>query len=70
MSTTTRHERCQADEDLSTLERMTASQRLGAAQANRLSRHQLWVWATHFPDEVPLVNGELPWIALGLADID
>jgi hypothetical protein len=49
---------------------LTPERRLAGYQAGLLTRHQLSLWATHFPDEIPLVNGELPWIALGLADID
>jgi hypothetical protein len=32
--------------------------------------HELHVWAALWPDEVPLVNGELPWIVATLADLD
>ena len=28
------------------------------------------LWVATYPDEAPLVNGELEWIALGLADLD
>jgi hypothetical protein len=44
--------------------------RLAEYRAGRFSRHQLTLWATHYPAEVPLVNGELEWIALSLADLD
>jgi len=50
------------------LTRMTAEQRCrAAADFNRAERA---VWAARYPNEVPLVNGELPWIALDLADLD
>lgn len=52
------------------LERMGPEQRLAAARAGRFSRAERGAWAARYPDEVPLVNGELPWIALGLADLD
>lgn len=44
--------------------------RLAEYRAGLMGRHQLTLWATHFPEEVPLVNGELPWIALAAADLD
>jgi hypothetical protein len=46
------------------LERMGYERRLAAYRAGRLTRRQRTVWAARFPDEVPLVNGELEWIAL------
>ena len=52
------------------LERMSPEQRLRAARKGRLSRAELTLWAAHYPDEVPLVNGEHAWIALRLADLD
>lgn len=57
------------DAFLARLERMTSEERI------RASRYQFkaWerqVWAGHFLDEVPLVNGEVEWIALRLADLD
>lgn len=35
-----------------------------ALAATEFSRCELWIWARHFPAEVPLINGEYPWIAL------
>lgn len=57
------------DAFLARLDRMTPEERI------RASRYQFkaWerqVWASHFPDEVPLVNDEVEWIALRLADLD
>jgi hypothetical protein len=49
---------------------MTPEQRLKAARKGRLSRGELTLWAALYPEEVPLVNGEVEWIALGLADLD
>ncbi|HWO15237.1 MAG TPA: hypothetical protein VNM89_00810 [Solirubrobacterales bacterium] len=37
---------------------MSPEQRLRAARRGRLSRAELTLWAAHYPDEVPLVNGE------------
>jgi hypothetical protein len=28
------------------------------------------VWAAHYPDEIPLVNGEIEWLALRLVDLE
>jgi len=36
--------------------------RLAAFTAGELSVHELHVWAALYPEEVPLINGELPWI--------
>jgi hypothetical protein len=49
---------------------LTREERLADYRADLFRRHQLSLWATHFPNEPPLINGELPWIALGLADLD
>jgi hypothetical protein len=49
---------------------LTPQGRLADYRAGLFTRHQLSLWATHYPDEIPLVNGELPWIALNLADHD
>jgi hypothetical protein len=60
-----------ADRDcLIHLSSLTREQRLADYRAGLLSRRQLYLWATNFPEEIPLVNGELPWIALGLADLE
>jgi hypothetical protein len=55
---------------LSDLSGLTRECRLANYRAGLYTRHQLSLWATNFPEEVPFVNGELPWIALGLADLD
>lgn len=44
--------------------------RLEAYRSGSLSRSELTLWASTFPEEVPTVNGELEWIALALADLD
>jgi hypothetical protein len=41
--------------------------RLDAYREGDLDRAQLGAWAARFPDEIPLVNDELPWIAATLA---
>lgn len=43
--------------------------RLAAYRAGELSRYQLEIWAANAPQEVPLVNGELSWIAAKLVDV-
>jgi hypothetical protein len=55
---------------LADLARMTPKQRLAAARCGTFNRAQRALWASIYPDDVPLVNGELEWIALGLADLD
>lgn len=52
------------------LARLGSAGRLAAYRAGKLDRHQRSVWAARYPDEPPLVNGELEWIALSLADLD
>jgi hypothetical protein len=49
---------------------LTPAQRLAAYRAGRFTHHHLTLWARHYPDEIPLINDELPWIAIGLADLD
>lgn len=52
------------------LARMDPEQRLAAARSGRFSRGERALWAARYPEEAPLINGELAWIALGLADLD
>lgn len=47
---------------------MDAKRRLRAA--GEFDHWELAVWSTHYPEEVPLVNGEFAWIACNLADFD
>lgn len=49
--------------------RYSRRERLAAYRAGELTRYQLDVWAANAPHEVPLVNGELPWIAAKLIDV-
>jgi hypothetical protein len=44
------------------LDAMGHARRLAAYEGGRLSLAELHVWAALWPEEVPLVNGELPWI--------
>ena len=60
---------CDAERRIETfvswLRRLSSRQRL--AVAGEFGRCELWIWARYFSEEVPLVNGELPWIAVNLA---
>jgi hypothetical protein len=58
------------DQVLQRLHAMSEAQRLRCYRDGGLTHHERALWAAHFPDEVPLVNGELEWIALALADLD
>lgn len=54
---------------LARLRRMSAEERLRAAR-HEFDRWQRSIWAGHYPDEAPIVNGEVEWIARRLADLD
>jgi hypothetical protein len=54
---------------LAQLARMSTEERLRAAR-HEFDRRQRSIWAGRYPEEVPTVNGEVEWIALGLADLD
>jgi len=43
--------------------------RLAAFERGELTRAELNAWAALWPEEVPRINDELPWIAATLADI-
>jgi hypothetical protein len=43
---------------------MSPEERLRAYRAGRLTRVQRTAWAAAYPEEVPIVNDELEWIAL------
>jgi hypothetical protein len=49
---------------------MTPDRRRVAYQSGELTRAELFAWAALFPEEVPLIDGELPWIVATLADLD
>lgn len=61
--------RCR-EASLSRLARMSKEERIRAARHGGFDRWQRSLWAARYPEEVPLVNGEYEWIALGLADLD
>jgi hypothetical protein len=52
------------------LRRMSAEERIRASRHGGFSRWERRVWAARYPEEVPLLNDEFEWIALGLADLD
>lgn len=52
------------------LDRLGPEGRISSYRKGRLSAHQLAAWATRYPDEVPIVNGEFEWIGITLADLD
>ncbi len=54
---------------LARLARMSEQERVRAARFE-FDRWERTVWAGRYPDEVPFVNGEIEWIALGSADLD
>jgi len=45
---------------------MTPERRLAAFAEGELRRAELAAWAALYPEEIPLVNGELPWIVATL----
>jgi hypothetical protein len=47
---------------------ISVAERRQAFESGSFSRGELSLWASSYPDEVPLANGELPWIAPGLLD--
>ncbi|HXS33137.1 MAG TPA: hypothetical protein VN758_05105 [Solirubrobacterales bacterium] len=52
------------------LARLGTSGRLAQYRAGNLDRAELSVWAARYPEEVPIVNGEVEWIGYKLADLD
>lgn len=51
------------------LRRMSEEERVRASRFS-FTLWELNAWAAHYPDEVPMVNGEFEWIALTLADAE
>jgi hypothetical protein len=45
------------------LDRMTPVERLRAYRSATFTRRERTIWAARFPEEAPLLNGELEWIA-------
>lgn len=62
-------DRDRLDAFLARLARMTPEERIRASRYS-FKAWERQVWAGHYPDEVPLVNGEVEWITLRLADLD
>lgn len=52
------------------LDSLGTQRRLAAYRAGSFDRADLFAWAARYPDEPPIVNGELEWIASTLADLD
>lgn len=59
-----------ADDFIDRLGRMGFQQRLAAYRSGEFSRRERAIWAARFPEEVPLLNGELEWIAMSMVDLD
>jgi hypothetical protein len=55
---------------LARLSNLGTAGRLARYRAGDLDRADVAVWAAHFPEEIPTVNGEVEWIAYKLADLD
>jgi hypothetical protein len=58
------------DSFASVLNRMTTAERISASRHGGFTRWERWVWVARYPEEVPLVNGEVEWIACNMADLD
>jgi hypothetical protein len=52
------------------LDRMTRVERLRAYRSGTFDRREVATWSARYPEEAPLLNGELEWIARDLADLD
>jgi hypothetical protein len=52
------------------LDRMAPIERLRAYRSGAFDRREAAIWAARFPEEAPLLNGELEWIARDMADLD
>ncbi|HEY4779225.1 MAG TPA: hypothetical protein VIH47_06510 [Solirubrobacterales bacterium] len=55
---------------LARLARMRVEERIRASREGGFTAWERAVWAARYPGQVPLINGEFEWIALGLADLD
>lgn len=58
------------DPFLARLDRMSPRQRVAEYRGGGFTRQERTVWACRYPEEVPVVNGEVEWIALASADLD
>jgi hypothetical protein len=54
---------------LARLARMSEEERITASRYS-FTRWERHVWAARYPEEVPLINGEVEWIALRLPDLE
>ena len=57
------------DAFLARLDRMTPEERVRASRYSFTSWERR-VWAGRYPDDVPLINGEVEWIALRSVDCE
>ncbi len=48
------------------LDSLSPARRRESAAAGEFNRRQLMAWAALHPEEIPLIGGELPWIAVDL----
>jgi hypothetical protein len=51
------------EERLTTLWKMTVSERINAMRKGELSLEQCAAWAARYPEQVPLLNGEFEYLA-------
>jgi hypothetical protein len=54
---------------LARLTRMSVEERVRASRYEFTTRERT-IWAGRFPEEVPLINGELEWIAARSPELD
>jgi hypothetical protein len=53
-----------------TLASLDAATRQGIYLSGGFTPVERNLWACHYPEEVPILNGEFEWIALSMADLD
>lgn len=63
-------ERIAASATAARLEDLGSAGRRRIYEAGEMSRAERFAWAARYPEEVPMVNGEVEWIARRLADLD
>jgi hypothetical protein len=49
---------------------MSYEERVRAYRSGALTAHELAVAAGRLPEQMPLLNGEFEWIAIGLVDLE
>jgi hypothetical protein len=57
------------DGRLEALWRMTPNERIAAMRRGDLSLEQCCAWASRYPEQVPLINGEWEFIAAYMAEV-